>query len=151
MFTLDLLLQLFFFFFIANRCQSTSKYDHLLTDPYCIYRVWSCGALSIHTCSITCSDTKKASHPGPGHTVERQTSIHTRSHLQITNSECIRSTFFFLVPFLVGDQRDECSKSMTRDWLETLESLEGLKAPIREYTSTSEQAPHDRWGLGGVV
>lgn len=87
-----------FFFFIANRCQSTSKYDHLLTDPYCIYRVWSCGALSIHTCSITCSDTKKASHPGPGHTVERQTSIHTRSHLQITNSECIRSTFFFFGP-----------------------------------------------------
>lgn len=33
---------------------------------------------------------------------------------------------------------------MTLDWLETLESLEGLKDPIREYTSTSEQAPHDR-------
>lgn len=48
-------------------------------------------------------------------------------------------------------QRDECSNRMTFEWVERLESLEGLKAPIREYTSTSEQAPHDRWGLGGVV
>lgn len=40
---------------------------------------------------------------------------------------------------------------MTFDWVDRLDSLEGLKAPIREYTSASEQAPHDRGGLGGVV
>lgn len=44
----------------------------------------------------------------------------------------------------VQGHTDECSNRMTLDWLERLESLDGLKAPIREYTSASEQAPHDR-------
>ena len=51
-----------------------------------------------------------------------------------------------------GPQRDECSNRMTCVWPERLESRAGLKAPIRAYTSaTSEPAPQDEWGLGGVA
>lgn len=48
------------------------------------------------------------------------------------------------VIFFIRGQSDECSNRITFDWLERLESREGLKAPIREYTSASEQAPHDK-------